>query len=91
MDTPQTLPEDLPQFLTVEGRGTFMRIGRSSAYGLIRRGVVPAFKWGRTVVQLNKHSLIDSLEAEVYESAGFRAGACLAPPYNISHMLSESH
>jgi hypothetical protein len=65
MVTSQTPPEDLPQFLTLEGWGTFMRIGRSSAYGLIRRGVVLTFKWGRTVVHPNKHRLIDSLEAEV--------------------------
>jgi excisionase family DNA binding protein len=47
--TPQTPLEDLPQFLTVEEWRIFMRIGRSSAYDLIRRGVVPAVKWGRTV------------------------------------------
>ena len=47
--TPQTPIEDLPQFLTVEEWRTFMRIGRSSAYDLIRRGLVPAVRWGRTV------------------------------------------
>jgi excisionase family DNA binding protein len=47
--TPQTPLEDLPQFLTVEEWRTFMRIGRSSAYDLIRRGLVPVIRWGRTV------------------------------------------
>ena len=47
--TPHTKIEDLPQFLTVEEWRTFMRIGRSSAYDLIRRGLVPAIRWGRTV------------------------------------------
>jgi excisionase family DNA binding protein len=47
--TPHTQIEDLPQFLTVEEWRTFMRIGRSSAYDLIRRGLVPAIRWGRTV------------------------------------------
>jgi excisionase family DNA binding protein len=47
--TPQTPIEDLPQFLTVEEWRTFMRIGRSSAYDLIRQGLVPAVRWGRTV------------------------------------------
>jgi excisionase family DNA binding protein len=47
--TPQTKIEDLPQFLTVEEWRTWMRIGRSSAYDLIRRGIVPAVRWGRTV------------------------------------------
>ncbi len=39
----------LPQFLTVEEWRTFMRIGRSSAYDLIRQGLVPVVRWGRTV------------------------------------------
>ena len=47
--TPQTPIEDLPQFLTVEEWRTFMRIGRSSAYDLIRQGLVPVVRWGRTV------------------------------------------
>jgi excisionase family DNA binding protein len=47
--TPHTKIEDLPQFLTVEEWRTFMRIGRSSAYELIRRGIVPAIRWGRTL------------------------------------------
>jgi excisionase family DNA binding protein len=47
--TPQTPLEDLPQFLTVEEWRTFMRIGRSSAYDLIRRGLVPVIRWGRSV------------------------------------------
>ena len=47
--TPQTPLEDLPQFLTVEEWRTFMRIGRSSAYDLIRQGLVPVVRWGRTL------------------------------------------
>jgi excisionase family DNA binding protein len=47
--TPHTKIEDLPQFLTVEEWRTFMRIGRSSAYDLIRQGLVPVIRWGRTV------------------------------------------
>jgi excisionase family DNA binding protein len=47
--TPHTPIEDLPQFLTVEEWRTFMRMGRSSAYDLIRRGIVPVVRWGRTV------------------------------------------
>ncbi len=49
MVTPRTPLEDLPQFLTVEEWRTFMRIGRSSAYDLIRQGIVPVIRWGRTV------------------------------------------
>src|SRR5215475_7220737 len=43
--TPHTRIEDLPQFLTVEEWRTFMRIGRSSAYDLIRQGLVPVIRW----------------------------------------------
>ena len=49
MVMPQTPLEDLPQFLTVEEWRTFMRLGRSSAYDLVCRGVVPAIKWGRVL------------------------------------------
>jgi hypothetical protein len=49
MATPHTPIEGLPQFPSVEEWRTFMRIGRSSAYDLIRRGIVPAIGWGRTV------------------------------------------
>jgi hypothetical protein len=48
--TPHTKIEDLPQFLTVEEWLTFIRIGRSSAYELIRQGLVPGIRWGRTVM-----------------------------------------
>ena len=47
--TPQTPLEELPQFLTVDEWRTFMRIGRSSAYDLIRQGLVPVVRCGRTV------------------------------------------
>jgi excisionase family DNA binding protein len=49
MVTPQMPLEDLPQFLTVEEWRTFMRIGRSSAYALIRQGILPVVRLGRTV------------------------------------------
>jgi excisionase family DNA binding protein len=47
--TPHTKVEELPQFLTVEEWRTFMRLGRSSAYELIRRGLVPTIRWGRAI------------------------------------------
>ena len=47
--TPHTKIEELPQFLTVEEWRTFMRIGRSSAYDLIRQGILPVIRLGRTV------------------------------------------
>jgi excisionase family DNA binding protein len=47
--TPHTQIEALPQFLTVEEGRTFMRIGRSSAYDLIRQGILPVIRLDRTV------------------------------------------
>jgi excisionase family DNA binding protein len=47
--TPHTQIEALPQFLTVEEWRTFMRIGRSSAYDLIRQGILPVIRLDRTV------------------------------------------
>jgi hypothetical protein len=39
---------------------------------------------------LNKHSLINSLEAEIYESTGLHADAYSALPCEISPVLSEN-
>jgi len=47
--TPHTKIEELPQVLTDEEWRTFMRIGRSSAYDLIRQGILPVIRLGRTV------------------------------------------
>jgi len=47
--TPHTTIEELPQLLTVEEWRTFMRISRSSAYDLIRQGILPVIRLGRTV------------------------------------------
>jgi excisionase family DNA binding protein len=57
MFTPQTPLEDLPQFLTVEEWRTFMRIGRSSAYDLIRQGILPVIRLGGTV-RISRESVV---------------------------------
>jgi excisionase family DNA binding protein len=41
--------EDLPQFVSVEELAAWLGIGRSLAYDLVRRGVVPAVRFGRLV------------------------------------------
>jgi excisionase family DNA binding protein len=61
--TPQTPLEDLPQFLTVEELRAFLRIGRSSAYDLIRRGIMPAIRWGRTV-RIPREAVMKFLDRE---------------------------
>jgi hypothetical protein len=40
---------------------------------------------------LNKHSLINSLGAEVHETVGLSDGAHAVLPYKISPLLLESH
>jgi excisionase family DNA binding protein len=47
--TPHSRIEDLPQFLTVAELRTSPRLGRSCAYDLIRQGIMPAVRFGRTV------------------------------------------
>jgi putative molybdopterin biosynthesis protein len=63
MVTPQTPLEDLPQFLTVEEWRTFMRIGRSSAYDLIRQGILPVIRLGRTV-RISREAVMRLIDRE---------------------------
>jgi excisionase family DNA binding protein len=67
--TPQTPLEELPQFLTVEEWRTFMRIGRSSAYDLIRQGFVPSVRWGR-VVRIPREAVRKYLTQDGYAENG---------------------
>lgn len=39
--------ENLPQFLTVDEFCTYVKIGKSSGYGLIKKGIIPAKPFGR--------------------------------------------
>ncbi|WP_051276272.1 helix-turn-helix domain-containing protein [Desulfovirgula thermocuniculi] len=40
---------DLPEFLTVGEVAALLRLGRSTAYELIRRGEIPSFRVGRHI------------------------------------------
>ena len=71
--TPHTKIEDLPQFLTVEEWRTFMRIGRSSAYDLIRQGLVPVIRWGRTV-RISREVVMRCVERDGQPGNGNGAG-----------------
>ena len=44
-----TAPEALPSYFSVEEMGRFLSIGRTLAYALVRQGVIPSVKLGRTV------------------------------------------
>jgi excisionase family DNA binding protein len=69
--TPHTKIEELPQFLTVEERRTFMGIGRSSAYDLIRQGILPVIRLGRTV-RISREAVVRFIDDEgrgVYDNA----------------------
>jgi excisionase family DNA binding protein len=63
MVTSQTPIEDLPQFLTVEEWRTFMRIGRSSAYDLIRQSILPVIRLGRTV-RISREAVMRFIDRE---------------------------
>jgi excisionase family DNA binding protein len=41
--------EDLPELLTVEEMAAYLKIGRSSAYGLVERREVPFVRYGRLI------------------------------------------
>jgi excisionase family DNA binding protein len=47
--TRQTRFEDLPDFLSVEEFRTYLGIGRSTAYDLLRRGDVSCVRFGRVI------------------------------------------
>jgi len=47
--TRQTRFEDLPDFLSVEEFRTYLGIGRSTAYDLLRRGEVSYVRFGRVI------------------------------------------
>ncbi|MFZ5769771.1 MAG: helix-turn-helix domain-containing protein [Bacillota bacterium] len=42
-------PEELPQFLTVEEAARLLRLKRSTAYELVRRGFIPSIRLGRFI------------------------------------------
>lgn len=41
--------EDLPPILTVEEAAALLRLKRSTAYELVRRGQIPSFRVGRFI------------------------------------------
>jgi excisionase family DNA binding protein len=41
---------DLPEFLSVERFYTYVGVGRSTAYDLLRRGEIPHQRFGRRIV-----------------------------------------
>ena len=47
--TRRTRFEDLPDFLSVEEFRTYLGIGRSTAYDLLRQGKVPCLRFGRVI------------------------------------------
>ena len=54
--TRYTTFDALPQFLTVEEFRTFVGLGRSTVYDLLRRGAIPHRRFGR-VVRIPKSAL----------------------------------
>lgn len=47
--TSQTSFDDLPEFLTAEEIRTYLRLGRSTIYELLRRGELPHVRFGRAI------------------------------------------
>ena len=60
-DTNETL-QNLPPYLTVMEVAALLRIGRSMAYDMARRGEIPAINIGR-VVRIPRDALLGWLKA----------------------------
>jgi excisionase family DNA binding protein len=56
-----TRSDELPEFLTINEVATFLAIGRSSAYELIRTGRLPSVRFGR-LIRIPKSALVAQLE-----------------------------
>jgi excisionase family DNA binding protein len=61
--TRHTPYEDLPQFLSVEEFRTFVGLGRSTVYDLLRRGELPCAKFGRAL-RISKNALRPYMEVK---------------------------
>jgi excisionase family DNA binding protein len=56
-----TKSDELPEFLTINEVATFLTIGRSSTYELIRTGRLPSVRFGR-LIRIPKSALVAQLE-----------------------------
>ena len=61
--TRMTRFEDLPDYLSVEEIRVYLGLGRSTIYDLLRRGELPAVRFGR-VIRIPRHSLAQYAAAE---------------------------
>lgn len=59
-----TLLDDLPDLLTVADLAQVLRIGRNSAYRLVRSGEIPSIRIGRAY-RVPKAALIDYIQRQV--------------------------
>jgi excisionase family DNA binding protein len=41
--------DELPDFLTVEELAAWLRLGRNTAYEIVRRGEIPHVRFGRSI------------------------------------------
>ena len=55
--------QDLPDILTVQEAAKYLRLKRSTAYELVKQGVIPSVKLGRQI-RVPKSRLLIMLEQE---------------------------
>ena len=55
--------EDLPLTLTVEEAGQILRVGRNTAYELVRCGKLPSFRVGKQI-RIPRQALLDYLSRQ---------------------------
>lgn len=65
-DDPVTPPlrfEDLPELVTVEEMGAYLRISRNAAYELVKTGALRSIKYGR-LIRVPKAALLEGSARE---------------------------
>ncbi len=50
--------EDLPEMVTVEEMGAFLRLSRNAAYDLVKSGAIRSAKFGR-LIRIPKQALLE--------------------------------
>lgn len=56
--------DSLPEIMTVQETAKYLRLKRSTAYELIKQGVIPSIKLGRQI-RVPKNRLLGLLEQEM--------------------------
>ena len=57
--TPSTMFAGYDDMITVAELSTMLKIGRNTAYELVRAGIIPSVRIGRRQIRVSKQTVID--------------------------------